>query len=84
MCSGITGLTFMDAMKAAVPDVFDHIDFLASHAYPASGIGYGFNAPLSQATPGLLYFQLELARVNRSVQVFATVVVSFAPRVLSV
>lgn len=67
--TGITGLTFMDAMKAAVPDVFDHIDFLASHAYPASGIGYGFNAPLSQAMPGLLYFEMELARVNRSVQV---------------
>ena len=35
--AGITGLQFIDAMKAAVPDVFDYVDFLASHSYPASG-----------------------------------------------
>lgn len=39
-------------MKSAVPDIFQQVDFFASHAYPASGIGYGFNAPYDQAAPG--------------------------------
>jgi hypothetical protein len=45
---GITGLTFIDAMRAAVPGVFAGMDFLASHSYPADGIGYGFNVPYAQ------------------------------------
>lgn len=66
---GITGLQFMAAMDA---DVWPQVDFLASHSYPASGIGYGFNAPMPQALPGLNYFDLELAVVNRSLQVLMT------------
>lgn len=56
-------------MKAAVPDVWDHADVLFSHAYPASGVGYGFNAPYSQALPGLQYYELELAATRPRLQV---------------
>lgn len=66
---GITGLQFQAAMEAAVPGIWGKVDFLASHAYPASGIGFGFNAPMPQALPGLLYYQMELAQINRSIQV---------------
>lgn len=69
---GITGLQFMSAMMAAVPGVFNQVDFLATHSYPASGIGYGFNAPLADALPGLTYYQLELRTINRSVAVLVT------------
>lgn len=69
---GITGLTYMDAMVAAVPDIWSYVDFLATHSYPASGIGFGFNCPLDQATPGLTYYQLELQKIGRSLQVLVT------------
>lgn len=69
---GITGLQFQAAMAAAVPSLWSSVDFLASHAYPASGIGYGFNAPMPEALPGLLYYRMELAQINRSVQVLLT------------
>lgn len=69
---GITGLQYMQAMMQAVPDVFAKMDFLSSHAYPASGIGWGFNAPFPQAGPGLWYFAQELQTVNRSMQVLIT------------
>lgn len=54
---------------AAIPSVFDRIDFLASHSYPAQGIGWGFNVPLTQGMPGLKYYELELQHINRTVQV---------------
>lgn len=60
---------FQAAMENAVPGIWNSVDFLASHAYPASGIGYGFNAPMPEALPGLLYYQMELAQINRSIQV---------------
>ena len=63
---GITGLQFMQAMTAAVSDVWSKVDFLASHAYPASGVGYGFNVPLDQAAPGLTYYDKELSTIGRS------------------
>ncbi len=49
---GILGLQFIDAMRAAVPDLFTQLDFFASHAYPSSGLGFGFNAPYDQASTG--------------------------------
>jgi hypothetical protein len=52
-------------MKDAVPDIFLHLDYWATHSYPASGIGYGFNVPYDQGLPGLLYYQRELSLVNR-------------------
>ena len=62
--------TALPVHVAAVPGIWSSVDFLASHAYPASGIGYGFNAPMPQALPGLLYYEMELAQINRSVQVW--------------
>lgn len=56
----------MAAMSAAVPDVWQKVDWLASHSYPASGVGYGFNAPLPQAAPGLTYYQSELKAIGRT------------------
>ena len=69
---GVTGIQYMEAMQNEIPDIFDYIDFLASHSYPASGIGYGFNVPYNQAMPGLTYFELELKQINRHVQVLIT------------
>ncbi len=39
---------------------------------PASGIGYGFNAPYSQGLPGLTYYQLELQHVGKNMKVLVT------------
>ena len=52
-------------MMQSVPGIFDKIDYFASHSYPASHIGWGFNVPFSQAQAGLLYFQKELAQINK-------------------
>mmetsp|Transcript_28853 Transcript_28853/g.73992 ORF Transcript_28853/g.73992 Transcript_28853/m.73992 type:complete len:463 (+) Transcript_28853:96-1484(+) len=69
---GITGLQYMQAMQAAVPGVFDRLDFLTSHSYPANGIGYGFNVPFDQAAPGLTYFEKELQTIGRDLPVAIT------------
>lgn len=69
---GITGLQYMQSMIDAVPDVFDLVDFLASHSYPASGIGHGVNVPFSDAMPGLTYYQKELKIIGRPLQVLMT------------
>jgi hypothetical protein len=55
----------MEAMQAAVPGIFNKIDFLASHSYGAQGIGWGFNVPYAQAGPGLWYFRKELSTIGR-------------------
>ncbi|EGD76627.1 hypothetical protein PTSG_07740 [Salpingoeca rosetta] len=69
---GITGLQFMDAMTAAYPKVWSYADFLATHSYPASGIGYSFNVPFSQAGPGLTYYRLELNHTRPDLPVLIT------------
>ena len=69
---GITGLQFMQAMTSAVSDVWDKADFLASHSYPASGVGFGFNAPLDQAAPGLTYYDKELSTIGKDIPVLIT------------
>ena len=69
---GITGLQYMQAMISAVPDVFDKIDYLASHSYPADGIGYGFNVGYPSCLPGLTYYEKELEIIGRNVQVIIT------------
>lgn len=61
---GATGLQFMAAMLSAVPDLYQTADFLASHSYPAQGVGWGFFCPFVQAATGLLYYQLELKAIN--------------------
>eukprot|EP01084_Bolivina_argentea_P109202 195169_1 len=69
---GITGLQYMQAMINYIPNVFHKIDFLASHSYPANGIGYGFNVGYPSCLPGLRYYEKELNMLNRSVQVLIT------------
>eukprot|EP00698_Gefionella_okellyi_P024913 TRINITY_DN893_c0_g1_i2.p1 TRINITY_DN893_c0_g1~~TRINITY_DN893_c0_g1_i2.p1 ORF type:complete len:266 (+),score=30.32 TRINITY_DN893_c0_g1_i2:308-1105(+) len=66
---GETGLQFMQHMRAAVPNVFAKMDFLASHSYPATNIGYGFNVPFQQGRPGLEYYKLELDLIGRALPV---------------
>ncbi|ETO01404.1 hypothetical protein RFI_36036 [Reticulomyxa filosa] len=62
----------MQIMMDVIPTIFEKVDFLASHSYPASNIGYGFNVPYDQGIPGLLYYQKELDTIGRSVQVLIT------------
>ncbi len=69
---GITSRDFIAEMKVAVPDVFDHVDGFASHAYPAQGEGWGFFVPYDQAGPGLRFFSRELDVVGRALPVFLT------------
>lgn len=61
---GATGLDFLDQMAAAVPGIWSRLDFLASHAYPASGTGFGFFVPYDQGLTGLKYFEQELAAIG--------------------
>lgn len=71
--AGVTALDFFAAMSAAVPDVFSRIDGLASHSYPAEGMGWGFFVPYDRAGPGLRFFEAELARIGRpTLPVFLT------------
>lgn len=70
--AGITGLDYMNAMIDAIPNIFDKIDFLASHSYPADGIGYGFNVPFDESIIGLEYYKKELDTIGRSLQVLVT------------
>jgi len=69
---GETGLDFMAKMEVAVPDVWTRLDFLASHAYPAQNIGWGFFLSFAQSMPGLTYFELELNVVGPSLPVLIT------------
>lgn len=69
---GITGIEYLKAMRAAVPNIFQKMDFWASHPYPASGIGHSFNVPFDQAKPGLSYYDLELREIKRNMQVLIT------------
>jgi len=69
---GTTSLDFIAAMRAAVPSSLTTIDAWASHAYPASGRGYGFFPPYASAGVGLRYFHDELAAVGRSLPVLLT------------
>ncbi len=62
---GATGLDYMAQMKAAVPDIWSRLDFLASHSYPAEGTGWGFFVPYAKAKPGLTYFEQELDAVGQ-------------------
>ncbi|MCS6799335.1 MAG: hypothetical protein NZ898_12565 [Myxococcota bacterium] len=69
---GITSREFIDAMRAAVPDVFSRLDGFATHAYPAEGEGWGFFVPPDRAGPGLRYWDSELVRAGASLPVFVT------------
>ena len=69
---GITGLQYIQGMMNAIPNIFDKIDWFASHSYPSSGIGYGFNAPYNNAIIGLTYYKQELQLIGRDVQVIIT------------
>ena len=70
--AGETGLDFMNHMKNAIPDVWNRLDFLASHSYPAQGIGWGFFLPYDQCGPGLNYFQNELNTIGKELPVLIT------------
>jgi len=69
---GVLGTDFLTAMHDAVPDIWDHIDGLASHSYPATNAGYGFWRPYDQCMAGLLYFQQELNTIGHDLPVFMT------------
>ncbi len=62
--AGATGLDFMWDMMSAIPGIYDQVDFLASHSYPAQAIGWGFFVPFDQAKPGLLYYRNESAFIG--------------------
>ncbi len=63
--AGDKSTDFLKYMKQAVPSVFDKIDVFASHAYPASGEGWGFFAPYDQSMPGLVFYKKELAEIGK-------------------
>jgi hypothetical protein len=63
---GITALDYLAAMAAGVPGVFERVDGLASHAYPAEGMGWGFFVPFDRAGTGLRFFESELTTIGRS------------------
>ena len=52
--------------------MYELADFLATHSYPATGIGYGFNAPMPAGAVGLQYYQHELQVIGRSLPVMVT------------
>ncbi len=58
--AGITSEPFITAMLAEVPTVFSQLDGFASHAYPASGEGWGFFEAYGDSGPGLAWWQQEL------------------------
>ncbi len=62
---GTLATTFLQQMNAAVPGVFEKIDAFASHSYPSKGDGWGFFCPYGEAQPGLLFFEKELAAINK-------------------
>ena len=62
----------MDKMQAAVGDIWSRLDFLATHSYPASAIGWGFFLPFEVSAPGLTYFELELGKVGPDLDVLIT------------
>ena len=62
---GATGLDYLNQMQAAVPDIFDRLDWLASHSYPAKGTGWGFFVPYGEAQTGLKYYTQELATIGK-------------------
>jgi hypothetical protein len=70
--AGITGLDFMGAMYASNNQVWNKMDFLTSHSYPASNVGWGFNVPYDQAVTGLSYYKLELQKIGRNMPVLIT------------
>jgi len=63
--AGVTSIEWLQAMKGAVGNIFDRVDWFASHSYPANGAGYGFNAPLDNAQIGLTWYKRELAAIGR-------------------
>ena len=69
---GSTSLDFIAAMRSAVPSAVSSLDAWASHAYPASGRGYGFFPPYASAGVGLRYFRDELAAAGRALPVLVT------------
>ena len=60
---GRSGLTFLQAMLDAVPDLYSPtaVDWLSSHAYPYSGEPFG----TGRATRGLTYYRNETELVGR-------------------
>jgi hypothetical protein len=60
---GSSGLTFLQAMLGAVPDLYSatSVDWLSSHAYPYSGEPFGSG----RATRGLTYYRNETELVGR-------------------
>ncbi|MBS1123345.1 MAG: hypothetical protein H6Q90_5573 [Deltaproteobacteria bacterium] len=69
---GITSLDFLRAMQTAVPEIWNSLDGFASHAYPASGEGFGFFPSYDQAKTGLYYDRRELAVIGRDLPVYVT------------
>lgn len=69
---GITGLDYMNAMLDEVPDIFERLDGLASHPYPASGVGYGFFESYEQSVTGLHYYESELDTIGVDLPVYIT------------
>jgi len=70
--AGVTAADFLREMRAEVPDVFDRLDGLATHSYPAEGEGWGFFVPYDRAGPGLRYYERELEIVGRDLPVLIT------------
>jgi hypothetical protein len=69
---GITSVDFINAMKAEVPDVFEHLDGWATHPYPAQGAGWGFFESYESSNVGLHYYENELAAVGVDLPVYIT------------
>jgi len=69
---GITSREFLAAMEAAVPGVHAALDGFATHAYPSEGEGWGFFEEYAVCSPGIYYFETELATLGLSLPVYIT------------
>ncbi len=66
--AGVTAVDFLNAMLSTaggVPDLASRLDGLASHSYPAEGMGWGFFVPYDRAETGLRFFESELSALGR-------------------
>lgn len=66
--AGVTAVDFLNAMLSTaggVPDLAARLDGLASHSYPAEGMGWGFFVPYDRAETGLRFFESELSALGR-------------------
>ena len=66
--AGVTAVDFLNAMLSSaggVPDLAARLDGLASHSYPAEGMGWGFFVPYDRAETGLRFFESELTALGR-------------------